>query len=164
MCKERRKNDGRFCFSDFYRLTHFCVNKANLKPINNVAIRVTLFAKHKNNYSLLPPNSDRSGNIVIGKSDFEKEIDESKSLFIMDYSSDLEDCFPKIEIEVMDEEKLKNAVKAQISYQYILHISDWKIKMLKNADNKYYVPLTKVVEFTSDDSVIKIKIQLETQT
>lgn len=76
------------------------------KPISNIALRITLFANRKNNYYLHPSLSDFDGLIIISKKWAEFEMDKDRKMFIMDYSSTLEDCKPVLGITVLSGEEI----------------------------------------------------------
>lgn len=108
------------------------------KPISNIASTIKLFARHKNNYNFILPLSDEKGCITIPKDWFEEEIKKEQALFIMDYSSLLEDCKSQIEISVLNDETISRTVNAMYLYQDATGISDEEIAKFITADNSKY--------------------------
>ncbi|MBB6214116.1 hypothetical protein HNQ80_000185 [Anaerosolibacter carboniphilus] len=118
------------------------LDKDSKKPISNIATKIKVFASHKNDYNFILPLSDEMGYIKITKDWLMEEIKKEQALFVMDYSSMLEDCKPQIEISVLDTEALSRAVNAMYLFQDATGISDDEIAKYKNADNSKYVPCT----------------------
>jgi len=75
--------------------------KDTKKPIANIAAKIKLFANHKNDYNFILPLSDERGNITITKDWLNEEIRKEQALFVMDYSSGLDDCKSQIEISIL---------------------------------------------------------------
>ena len=86
------------------------VDKKHNKPIEGIVLMVHLFANHKNDYYIYSSYSDNEGKIFITKKQLEFEIDIDRNMFIMDYSSNLSDCKPLFEIEVFDENMVKQKI------------------------------------------------------
>jgi hypothetical protein len=124
------------------------------KPIPNIAVSLSLFAKHKNNYYPMLPISNNSGIIEFDKEWINGKIFENRSIFVMDYSSDLEDCYPKFEFEIPDNEAIKRAIKAKTAYKKALKIPQKDIDALSNVDNYKYIPISKVIELHGDENII----------
>ena len=118
------------------------LDKDSNKQISNIAAKIKVFANHKNDYNFILPLSDEMGYIKITKDWLMEEIEKEQELFVMDYSSILEDCEPLIEISVLDIEALSRAVNAMYLFQDATGISDDDIAKYKNADNSKYVPCT----------------------
>jgi len=112
------------------------------KAISNILVTIKLFAKHKNNYNFILPLSNEKGCIEITKNWIKEEIKKDQSLFVMDYSSTLEECASKIEIEVLSEEALSRTVNAMYLFQSVTGITDEEIHIIKKCDNFKYFPKT----------------------
>jgi hypothetical protein len=125
-------------------------------PLANIAIRVTLFARRKNNYNLLPPVSDEEGVITITKSWLDEEINKERNLFIMDYASSLNDCESKIEINILSANEIENAVKGLRLYQKVIGITDEEIQKIENVSNKEYTPARKLFELDATKEIAEI--------
>ncbi len=123
------------------------------KPIENIAIMLTLFANKKNNYNLHPSLSDINGIIEISKKWIEEEIQKERNLFIMDYASTIDDCKSLIEINVLNCEELIKLANGMKSYQDYFGYSDIDIDKVKNASNKYYNSLSMKLNFTGERAV-----------
>lgn len=130
-------------------------------PIPNIAISMKLYAKHKNNYNLIPPVSNNEGIINITKEWLEKEINKLRNLFIMDYASNLDDCDYKIRIAILSNDEIKKSVNGMKIYKEALNISDLEIESLLDARNKYYQTTTKIIEFNGESSYyLELNIKL----
>lgn len=133
--------------NDFPNLIKIRVIDAdNNKPIPGVAIIIRLFAKHKNDYYLIPRTSNGDGIIEVDKEWINKEIEDTRNFFIMDYASTLEDCQPKIEIKIMDKVEVNNAIEGRKLYKDFMNISEKEIEDLSKAINDKYFPISKVIE------------------
>jgi len=118
------------------------IEKDNGTPISNVAISITLFANRKNNYHFVPPISSHEGIIEFTKDWLGEEILKEQKLFIMDYSSNLEDCKPMIEINVMKSEKLENVVRGMETFAGYFKYTKNDIDQIRNVDNRKYKPIS----------------------
>lgn len=123
-------------FPDFIKILF--LEEKNQEPISNIAAVIKLYAKHKNDYYFILPLSDDTGLIYISKLWLKKEIKKDKDLFIMDYASELEDCLPQIEIQVLDIEELSRTVSAMEMYKVVNELTDKEIHNYKNANNYKY--------------------------
>lgn len=114
-----------------------------------------LFANHKNDYFLIPAISNREGIIEITKEWINEEIKNTRNLFIMDYSSTLDDCQPMIEIKIMNKNEIEKAINGMKLYKKYLKISDKEIKDLSKADNEKYILVSKVIEFKNQVRILE---------
>lgn len=133
-----------------------------MQPIPNIATIVKLFANRKNNYNFLLPLSDERGRISITKNWLEKEIEKEQALFIMDYSSLIEDCKNYLEICVISDEEIKKTVNAMNLYKEATGISDEEITKLKQADNNKYYPDVRYINLEGA-KILDIEIALKSQ-
>jgi hypothetical protein len=144
-------------FPDTLNITILEKNTEN--PIMNIAAKIKLFANHKNNYNFILPLSGERGNITITQDWLKEEVRKDQNLFVMDYSSNLDDCKPQIEVSVLEVDALSRAVDAMYLYQEFTGITDTEITRYKNAQNAKYFP-TSVVFKLDDISEVHIKIFL----
>lgn len=125
-------------FPDSLRIT---LQDANTRePISKMAVTLVIFAKRKNNYYLGLPLSDSNGNIEITKTWLENAIGYLRNTFIMDNSSTLKECLPKIMLDIMSSdqiERAKIAMKLHGAEQGGLDIA-YTISDLEDASNKYF--------------------------
>lgn len=85
------------------------IDENSKKPASSIAISIRLFAKRKNDY-YFTFISDNDGIIELHKSILQKKIIQEKSMYIMDFSSDLEDCELKLEIGIMNTEEITHII------------------------------------------------------
>jgi len=125
-------------FPDTIKILIFDENSQKLIP--NIATKIKLFASNKNDYNFILPLSDERGCIKIRKDWLEEEIRKEQALFIMDYSSMLEDCKPQIELSIFDAESVSRAANSMCLFQDVTGISDDEISKFRTADNSRYFP------------------------
>lgn len=130
------------------------------RPIPNIAILIKLFAKHKNNYNFIPNFSTQQGIIEISQKWLRQEISKVRNLFPMDYASTLDDCIPKMELKIMDQNEVDRAVNAKRLYQEALNTSEEEIDALSNVNNINVEPILGKVNFQGEKVV---EIDLLTQ-
>lgn len=128
------------------------------KPVQNLAVFIKLFAKRKNDYYFLLPVSDQNGTIEITDDWLRREIRISANLFIMDYASSLEDCQPKFELIMLNDEAVKRAVKEMTSYKEYTSTSQEFIDAVSRVDNYKYIPISKVVELHGE-KVVEVELK-----
>ena len=132
------------------------------KPISNIAIKIKLFASHKNDYNFILPLSDERGSIKITRDWLDEEIRKEQTLFVMGYSSMLDDCKPQIEITVLGIEELSRAVTAMHLFQEAIGVSDDEISKYKNAGNSKYFSCIKIIKLEGVKSLdVDIMLKLE---
>lgn len=130
------------------------------KPTSNIAVKIRLFARHKNDYYLIPPVSNDKGKIELRKSWLNDEIEKIRNLFMMDYSSTLDDCEPKMEIKVMNMNEVNQSVKAMNQWKSVLNISNLEIECLSRVDNDQYEPMSQLINFYGE-SVVDIEFKIK---
>ena len=91
-------------------------------PVPRIAVTIQLFARRKNDYYFIPPVSNENGEIEISQDWLKKEIRLAWELFIMDYASSLEDCYPKFRLAIIDSRKIKHIVETMESLQVNIHL------------------------------------------
>lgn len=111
------------------------------EPIERIAVRITLFAKHKNDYQFAPNLSNADGRIVVERKWVRNSIEANREFFLMDYQSTIDDCLPQIEISAMTSQELEAVLTAADLYGaeqkrlgVALTPSD-----LKTASNQHYL-------------------------
>ena len=125
----------------------FVIDENTRKPISKIATKIKLFASRKNDYHFILPLSDEKGCIEVTRDWLKQEILKEQALFVMDYSSMLDDCKPQVEISVLGDEDLSRAVNAMYLFQSTIGISADEIDNYKNANNSMYYPCLKHLEF-----------------
>jgi hypothetical protein len=136
------------------------IDSKNNKPIANIAVGITLFATHKNDYGFILPFTDRNGISEVNRNWLDKQIILTKDSALMDYSSDLEHCKPRFLIEIMSEEEVKRAVNGHKIWQKAFNITDEYIDLLSKVDNYKYLKTSKLVELTGEQNIeIEFKIE-----
>ncbi len=138
-------------FPDFIKIR--VINSGTGEPIPNIAVAIKLFAKHKNNYKFLLPISDGNGTIEISREWLIGNIKETANLFIMDYSSSLEDCYPRFEYAVWDEGAVQRAIRGRKLYQSALRNAQEEIDNLSKVDNSKYSPVTGLIELHGEKGI-----------
>ena len=144
-------------FPDTVRIKVLDDTAGRLVP--NIAVKINIFAKYKNNYNFILPISDNHGIIEITKDWLNQEINKISSLLIMDYSSSLTDCEPKFEFRICSTEEVNRALKAQIFYKNSLDITQKFIDQLSLVDNFKYQPLTQMIELHGE-KIIEVELKL----
>lgn len=137
------------------------LNKINKKPIQNVIGLITLFANHKNDYHMFTPLSDENGTISITKVWLENQIFLEANTAIMDYSSGLEDCRPRIEFGIVGEQVIKKAMESLFIWANIVKEFQTDVDNLKLAENKKYIPNNKIINIIETIDMQKIEVFLD---
>jgi len=78
---------------------------------SKLVVDVTLFTKSKNNHILSSLITNSEGEIYLTRKQLERTIEENFQEYPMDYSSVLEDCLPKILVEVESRKSLSEGWK-----------------------------------------------------
>lgn len=132
------------------------------KPISNIAVKIKLIASHKNDYNFILPLSDERGKIKITRDWLDEKIRKEQALFVMDYSSMLDVCKPRIEISVLGIEELSRTVNAMHLFQEAIGISDDEISKYEYAGNSKYFPCIKNIKLEGVKSLdVDIPLKLE---
>ena len=125
------------------KVTFKLIDKATRKPVSNIATLLTLYAHRKNNYSVGIKISDDDGLIIFSKEDCLKGIKNAWNFHLMDYSSTLEQCLPKVSLESMTNEQLNYVINHRREFQDIYHkyvdCSEKFLKQLESVDNAKYI-------------------------
>jgi hypothetical protein len=129
------------------------VEAATSKSIPNIVLGINLFANHKDNYGFPLPITNDKGAIEVSREWLSHKVDQIRSVFLMDYSSPLDDCQPKFELIFFDGEGIKRLVSAQKLYQKALNIPDFQIESYLHTDNWKYSEMSKIIEFTQEKIV-----------
>lgn len=109
------------------------------KGVPNLALKLTLFARHKNNYTI-PMVTDDFGKVKLTIQKVRQSIEDDWELFPMDYASQLEDCSPDLEIRVCSTKDVERTIAAMETFRSATTISDELIEAFKNAVNNLYLP------------------------
>lgn len=129
------------------------IDEGTNKPIPKIVTSIKLFTKRKNDYVFISSLSSGNGIIEIKKNWLNDEINKERNLFIMDYSSMLDNCEPKFEIKIMSNEEVMAAIKGWNEWKDILDLPQEEIDKLKDTDNKLYEPRIISVDVTGEDSM-----------
>jgi len=73
---------------------------------SKLVVDITVFVKNKNNHILSSLITNLNGEIHLTRKQLERKIEENFQEYPMDYASVLEDCLPKILVEVESRESL----------------------------------------------------------
>ena len=120
---------------------------------------IHLYAHYKNDYFFHTPLSDLEGRIAITKEWLTQEIWKTRSLFIMDYASNLSDCKPVVSLQVLDEKGVENMVEGMHFWQNALKTSDEEIEHYRNACNREYLEGTFDFSIGPEDMDILLNVQ-----
>lgn len=126
--------------------------------VNNLIVHIKLFAKEKNDYGLDALFTNSNGEIHISKTLMETQISNYKKLFIMDFSSDLENCKQEIEISINSINKL-NEILLNLKKYYPNNAEKLEklISISNNSKNKDFTKVYKVIPI--ENSIIEINIE-----
>ena len=86
------------------------------KPIEGIAVTLTIFAQSKNDYHLGPPLSDSQGVIAITSVWVHEGLEFLQNLLLSDYATPLHECMPTVNIEIMSTADISNAISAARLY------------------------------------------------
>lgn len=111
-------------------------------PRPNLAMKITLFAPEKNNYTI-PLISNDSGIASLTKKHVHESIEEDWKLFPMDYASRLEDCSPEIEICTSSPEDVRRTVEAMRRFEPTATLFTEFVRAFDRTINDRYSPTTK---------------------
>ena len=113
------------------------------QPVSNVAVQLTLYAHRKDNYHVGFVVSDQDGIVTFTRTDCLKEIESSKLTFLMDYASTLEECLPKVSLEIILESQIKKSIELRRTRKELFQkwdCSEEYIRRLETCNNHLYVP------------------------
>ena len=147
------------------QVTFRLINEKTKKPVNNVAVLLILYAHKKNNYSVEAKISNINGQVVFTKQDCLKSIESSRSFYLMDYSSTLEQCLLRVSVEILKRENIEFVLKRRREgkdiYEKYWNCSEEYLKSLEIADNSKYV--SKIYNFSESDlwenKILEIELQ-----
>lgn len=122
------------------------IDSQSKDSISNVAVLLILFAHKKNNYSIEAKISNSKGEVTFTKDDCIKGIEASKSFYIMDYSSSLEECLPLVSLEVISRDTISfvfnDRKKNKDIYKNYWDCSNEFLNSLNSTDNSKFVSKT----------------------
>ena len=135
------------------RVTFKFIDKETKRPVKNIAVLMILYAHKKNNYSVGTKISDNNGEVIFTKKDCLRDIESSKNFYLMDYSSNLEECLPSISIKIITIQNLNFYIKKcrenRDTYQNYWDCSEEYLNVLGSTDNDKYI--TKIYDFSESD-------------
>jgi hypothetical protein len=113
--------------------------------VPNLAVHITLFCHRMNEYQVMMPFCN-SGVIEISKSWLEEEIHVISNYYTFG-TSKLEDCQPRLKLDVLSEPQVKKALEISKTFVGLIKgITQERIDCLTQSQNKNYVPLSKLVD------------------
>jgi hypothetical protein len=80
-------------------------------PIAELAVTLILRARSKNDYYFGPQLSNDKGIVSFQRIQIARHIEEAKKLFVMDYQSSIEECLPKMTVEVLGPQEIENLIR-----------------------------------------------------
>jgi len=134
-------------------------SKKEKSTTKKVLFHVRIMSSKKNDYSMGPFVSNKSGKFMIEKNEIKKSIRESKNKFPMDYASNLEEC-TGIEIQV-DSIKTINSRLEKIERFYPEKASDLRRKMKRNIENNRVKDTKKKVSASELSEVVIVSLEVE---
>jgi hypothetical protein len=121
------------------RLQLRVVGKRSGEAVPKVALKFTLFAERKNNYTI-PLVTNGSGEVYLSVDYVRQSIRADWELFPMDYVSRLEESSPEAEIKVCSSEDVERTIEAMKTFKSASTISDGLIEGFQNSVNAHYLP------------------------
>ena len=119
------------------------IDKQTSKPVENVAVSLQLYAARKNDYFVGPFISDTEGLVSFTRESCLHEIESSKKFYLMDYSSTIGECLPKVTLTVKEPEQVRFAVKEMTEnsdlYRKYWDCSESFLKRLASVANDQYI-------------------------
>lgn len=119
------------------------IDSRTKQHIKNIAATLVLYAHKKNDYYVGPKISNKDGIICFTEDECLKEIKSSQEFYIMDYSSNLEDCLSNISIKIKDSKELKLGIdkmrQLRNIYKDYWNCSEEYLSVLEHVDNEKYI-------------------------
>jgi len=128
--------------------------------IPGIALKLTLFARHKNDYTI-PMVTNSAGEVHLSAQYVQESIKNDWELFPMDYESTLDECSEEVEIKVCTPEDVQRTIRAMKIFKSASTISDELIQAFERSVNEEYIPLTARFNLKNSD---KITIGIYSQT
>lgn len=120
-------------------------------PVSGVAVMLTLHARRKNDYHMIPAPSDSRGWVFVHREWVEKQIEIDRNLFVMDYASSLAECDANVLLKVISQEELSRAISAMQLYGEALGEYAVELRDLQNASNAEFFPQETVISLNLPD-------------
>jgi hypothetical protein len=125
----------------FPRKLHISVfDNDSRQGISRIALKLTLFAQHKNDYTI-PMVTNSAGEVHLSAQYVRESIKNDWELFPMDYESTLEECSEDVEIRVCTPEDVQRTISAMKMFKSASTISDELIQAFATSVNEEYIPL-----------------------
>jgi len=142
------------------RLVIRLVDSIQRLAVPALAVIVTIFARKKNDYSLARV-SQSDGVIVITRPEVKASILQDKSLFLMDYASELEDCYPEIQIKICTADEVKKAAVAMEAFRRATRIDESLIRGFWSSQKHHYKPLiTKLrLDKLAEEKIVELEVE-----
>jgi hypothetical protein len=87
------------------------MDAANRLPVPRIAITLQLIPKRKNSYFVGPLITDEFGIVRFSRNVCEESIKAAQSMFLMDYTGNLEDCAPRLAVRLLPPENIAKMIK-----------------------------------------------------
>ena len=76
------------------------IDSATKQSAEKIAVSLILYAHRKNDYYIGPKLTNKEGIVSFDRNECIKGIESSRKFYLMDYSSTLEECLPKVSIKI----------------------------------------------------------------
>ncbi len=129
-----------------------------LKPVANYAVKITLYAQRKNNYTILLVTKD-NGTIELSREMAESEIQKSREHFPMDYSSTLSDCKKIMRIDLLSADEIDSIINGMEVWADAFSDIPELIEKLRKSENVKYKSCNVMLRVNAD-----IKLEVERAT
>jgi hypothetical protein len=128
------------------------------RPIDKMAMMITLIAPRKNNYTH-PIITQVDGIAIVLKEDVKQSVTNAQNLFLMDYASRFEECSSMVQIRILSAKEVHDAVAAMKSYKKAMTIDDQLIDRFQESQNALYEPQDYNIRFATarPEKFIRIK-------
>jgi hypothetical protein len=141
------------------RITIILVEKDTSIAIPDIAIQIKLYAGSHNDYCFVPDRSDGNGRIIIEKEWLREQIHKDMCLFIMDYKSSLEECAPRIEIEVLNAGHIKKMIASLCDWMKIIPYVKSEIETLEGCSNSRYKALKTEINIENGQDTFTVAVE-----
>ena len=135
-------NDSSNTVTMFPRQLHIIVfDNHSRERILGIALKLTLFARHKNDYTI-PMVTNSAGEVHLSAQYVRESIKNDWELFPMDYESTLDECSEDVEIKVCTPEDVQRTIVAMKMFKSASTISEELIEAFERSVNQEYIPRT----------------------
>jgi hypothetical protein len=139
------------------------VEQGTKKPQPGIALLLTLRARFKNDYNY-PVLTGPDGRAIVSKRRVLESIDLDRRLFLMDYSSSLEECGSSLRIQVCSQEEVERMVEAMRTWQKASGILDEEIESFRRSLNRRFSPVDQEVVLDTPSMEAHVEIEVRRST